>query len=140
MLDVIVDLREGSPTFGQWETVLLDDVDRRAVYLSEGLGHAFVSLEDGSTVSYLCSTGYAPEREHGVHPLDETVGIAWPTHDRSGAPLELQLSEKDTEAPTLVEARAQGLLPSFEETVAYVRSLATVARRVSPGWRRRSTL
>ena len=127
VLDVIVDIRDGSPTFGQWETVVLDDVDRRAVYLSEGLGHAFVSLADGSTVSYLCSTGYAPEREHGVHPLDETVGIVWPTHDRSGSALELQLSEKDAQAPSLVEARAQGLLPSFETTTAFITSLGRPA-------------
>lgn len=54
-LDVIVDLRVESPTFGQWDSVLIDDVDRRAVYLSEGLGHAILSLEDNSTVMYLCS-------------------------------------------------------------------------------------
>ena len=50
VLDVVVDIRVGSPTFGQWDTVLLDDTDRRGIFLSEGLGHAFMSLEDGSTV------------------------------------------------------------------------------------------
>src|SRR5690606_22970512 len=55
VLDVVVDIRTGSPTFGQWDAVLLDDVDRRAIFLSEGLGHAFCSLEDGSVVTYLCS-------------------------------------------------------------------------------------
>ena len=75
VLDVVVDIRVGSPTFGQWESVLLDDRDRRALYLSEGLGHAFCSLADGSTVVYLCSTGYNPGREHGVHPLDPAIGI-----------------------------------------------------------------
>jgi len=64
VLDVVVDIRVGSPTFGRWESVLLDTVDRRAVYLSEGLGHGFCALEDGSSVVYLCSEGYAPEREH----------------------------------------------------------------------------
>ena len=64
VLDVAIDVRVGSPTFGTWDAVLLDDVDRRAVYLSEGLGHAFLSLEDDSTVLYLCSTGYSPGREH----------------------------------------------------------------------------
>ena len=62
VLDVVVDIRIGSSTFGQWDSVLLDDVDRRAIYLSEGLGHAFMSLEAGSTVVYLCSSGYAPGR------------------------------------------------------------------------------
>lgn len=113
VLDVVVDLRVGSRTFGQWDSVLLDDVARRAVYLSEGLGHAFVSLEDRSTVLYLCSAGYAPGREHGVHPLDPTIAIDWPTADRHGVPLSLQFSAKDEAAPTLAEASALGLLPDL---------------------------
>lgn len=124
VLDVVVDLRAGSPTFGQWDSVLLDDVDRRAIYLSEGLGHAFLSLEDGSTVLYLCSTPYAPGREHGVHPLDPELGITWPTEARDGSPLTPQLSEKDLAAPTLAEALAAGLLPDHAEVQAYVQSLA----------------
>jgi dTDP-4-dehydrorhamnose 3,5-epimerase len=123
VLDVVVDIREGSPTFGTWDTVLLDDTDRRAIYLGEGLGHAFMSLEDGSTVAYLCSTGYAPEREHGIHPLDSDLAIAWPTTARDGSPLEPQLSEKDAEAPTLAQARAAGLLPRLEDVEAYLASL-----------------
>jgi dTDP-4-dehydrorhamnose 3,5-epimerase len=55
IFDVVVDIRVGSPTFGAWDRVLLDDVDRCAVYVGEGLGHAFVSLEDDSVVTYLCS-------------------------------------------------------------------------------------
>ena len=78
VFDVVVDLRVGSPTFGRWDGVVLDDVDRRAVYLGEGLGHGFISLAAGSTVVYLCSTPYAPGREHGVHPLDDTIAIDWP--------------------------------------------------------------
>ncbi|MBD7920221.1 dTDP-4-dehydrorhamnose 3,5-epimerase family protein [Cellulomonas sp. Sa3CUA2] len=123
VLDVVVDLRVGSSTFGQWDSVLLDDVDRRAIYLSEGLGHAFVSLEDGSTVTYLCSTGYSPGREHGIHPLDPEVGIAWPTTARDGSPLTYQLSEKDTAAPGLTEARESGLLPRQEDVDAWLASL-----------------
>jgi len=123
VLDVVVDLREGSPTFGRWEGVLLDDRDRRAVYLPEGLGHGFCSLEDASTVVYLCSAGYAPEREHGVHPLDEDLAIGWPTHGRDGAPLELQLSGKDEAAPTLREARAAGALPVAAGVADYLDSL-----------------
>jgi dTDP-4-dehydrorhamnose 3,5-epimerase len=123
VLDVAVDLRVGSPTFGRWDSVLLDDVDRRAIYLSEGLGHAFMALEDDSTVLYLCSTGYAPGREHGIHPLDPEVGIAWPTTARDGSPLTPRLSEKDAAAPSLAEARDQGLLPSADQVAAYVASL-----------------
>ena len=123
VLDVVVDIRVGSPTFGAWDSVLLDDVDRRAIYLGEGLGHAFFSLEDDSTVMYLGSTGYSPGREHGIHPLDPEVAIAWPTTDRHGNPVTPQLSTKDTAAPTLAEARAQGLLPRYDEVTAYTRSL-----------------
>ena len=123
VLDVVVDLRVGSPTFGTWDSVLLDDVDRRAIYLSEGLGHAFMSLEDGSTVLYLCSTGYSPGREHGVHPLDPEVGIDWPTTARDGSPITPQLSDKDLAAPSLAQAVAQGLLPTYDDVSAYVASL-----------------
>ncbi|WP_454853155.1 dTDP-4-dehydrorhamnose 3,5-epimerase family protein [Promicromonospora soli] len=123
VLDVVVDIRVGSPTFGTWDAVLLDDVDRRAIYLSEGLGHAFMSLEDGSTVLYLCSSGYAPGREHGIHPLDPDLAIAWPTTARDGSSLTPLLSEKDEAAPTLAEARAQNLLPTLEAVRTYVASL-----------------
>jgi dTDP-4-dehydrorhamnose 3,5-epimerase len=123
VLDVVVDIRVGSPTFGRFEAVLLDDVDRRAVYLSEGLGHAFMSLADGSAVMYLCSAGYNPGKEHGVHPLDPAIGIVWPTADRAGRPLEPILSGKDADAPTLAEAAAAGLLPDFTATAAFIAAL-----------------
>lgn len=123
ILDVIVDIRVGSPTFGQHDMVLLDDVDRRAVYLGEGLGHAFCSLADGSTVTYLCSTGYNPSAEHGINPQDPSLGIEWPTTDRDGSPLEFELSAKDVAAPTLAEAREQGLLPDYAQVSSYLESL-----------------
>ncbi|MGW7469352.1 dTDP-4-dehydrorhamnose 3,5-epimerase [Streptomyces xantholiticus] len=113
VLDVIVDIRVGSPTFGQWEAVRLDDADHHSVYLSEGLGHAFMALTDDATVVYLCSEGYSPGREHGITPLDPELGIEWP---EGITPL---LSEKDEAAPTLAEAKAQGLLPSYEDCQAY---------------------
>lgn len=111
VLDVIVDLRVGSSTFGTWDAVLLDDVDRKAVYLSEGLGHGFCSLEDGSTVTYLCSTGYNPGAEHGVNPRDADLAIEWPTVGRDGQALEFVFSEKDTDAPSFAQAQRDGLLP-----------------------------
>jgi dTDP-4-dehydrorhamnose 3,5-epimerase len=109
VLDVVVDIRVGSPTFGRWEPVRLDDEDHRAVYVSEGLGHAFMALTDDATVVYLCSEGYAPGREHGINPLDPELGIEWPA---GVTPL---LSEKDAAAPTLNEAGELGLLPDYEE-------------------------
>lgn len=127
VLDVVVDIRVGSPTFGQWDSVLLDDVDRRAIYVGEGLGHAFLSLEDNSTVMYLCSTGYNPAGEHGINPLDPEVGIDWPTVGRDGSPLEYNLSDKDAAAPSLSDARAQGILPDVETVADYVASLVADA-------------
>ncbi|WLP92491.1 dTDP-4-dehydrorhamnose 3,5-epimerase [Gordonia sp. NB41Y] len=124
VLDVIVDIRVGSPTFGTYDTVLLDDADRRAVYLSEGLGHAFCALEDGSTVTYLCSTGYNPGREHGIDPLDPQLGIEWPTTARDGSPLTYELSPKDTEAPGLFAARDLGLLPQFDDVKQFLQTLS----------------
>lgn len=120
VLDFAVDIRVGSPTFGKWDCVLLDDVDRRAIYLSEGLGHAFIALEDNSTVLYMCSAPYAPGREHGVSPIDPEIALEFPKVGRDGSPLELLLSPKDTEAPTLSEAKDQGLLPSWEEVQAFI--------------------
>ncbi|MFB6986245.1 dTDP-4-dehydrorhamnose 3,5-epimerase [Streptomyces sp. NPDC056304] len=117
VLDVIVDIRVGSPTYKQWEAVRLDDADHHAVYLSEGLGHAFMALTDDATVVYLCSEGYAPGREHGIDPLDPELGIEWP---HGITPL---LSEKDAAAPSLTEAEAQGLLPSYEDCQAYYAEL-----------------
>ena len=121
ILDVIVDLRTDSPSFGKWEAVQLDAVTRRAVFLAEGLGHAFTALTDDATALYLCSTPYAPGREHGVHPLDPAIGIAWPT-DEGWEPV---LSEKDAAAPALEEALRAGQLPRYEDCVAYQGVLRT---------------
>ncbi|MET9831091.1 dTDP-4-dehydrorhamnose 3,5-epimerase [Streptomyces sp. NPDC006385] len=113
VLDVVIDLRVGSPTFTRWEALRLDDSTRHAVFLAEGLGHAFMALTDDATVVYLCSTGYAPAREHGVHALDPELGIAWPEH------ITPVLSPKDARAPSLAEARQAALLPSYETCRAH---------------------
>jgi dTDP-4-dehydrorhamnose 3,5-epimerase len=116
VLDVIVDLRVGSSSFGAWEFVRLDDAGRDAVYLSEGLGHGFCALTDDATLSYLCSATYSPGREHSVHPLDPDLGIAWPAE----VPL---LSDRDAAAPSLAEAIASGLLPDYAACTAYYAEL-----------------
>jgi dTDP-4-dehydrorhamnose 3,5-epimerase len=103
--------------------VLLDDQDRRAIYVPEGVGHAFMALEDQTVVTYLCSTPYAPGREHAVHPRDPEIGIAWPTTDRHGTPVSPLLSPKDDAAPSLAQVRDSGLLPTYDEAVAFTRSL-----------------
>ena len=121
VLDVIVDIRVGSPSYGRWEAVRLDDTGRRAVFLSAGLGHAFMALSDEATVIYLCSTPYTPGREHGLHPLDPDIGIEWP------AGTEPVLSGKDADAPTLEQARRAGLLPVYADCEAYLGSLRETA-------------
>lgn len=112
VLDVVVDLRVGSPTFGVHDAVLLDSEQPRAVYLAEGLGHGFVALADRSSVTYLVSSGYAPGREFGIHPLDPDLGLPWPPD------LEFELSAKDQAAPALADAVRQGMLPTMEQCTA----------------------
>jgi dTDP-4-dehydrorhamnose 3,5-epimerase len=121
-IDFVVDIRVGSPTFGQWESALLDTVDRRAIYLGEGLGHAICSLEDDSTVTYLCSATYNAAREHTINPLDPELGLALPAEV---TPL---LSAKDAAAPSLSQAAAQGLLPRYDECVRYYATLGSGGR------------
>jgi dTDP-4-dehydrorhamnose 3,5-epimerase len=121
VLDVLVDLRVGSPSYGRWEGVVLDDVDRHAVYLPEGVGHGFCAMSDSATVTYLCSEPYAPEREHAVNAFDAELGIEWPTAD-------VTTSERDAAAPSLADARRAGLLPEYAECTAYTEQLRSVER------------
>lgn len=114
VLDYVIDLRVGSPTFGTWESVRLDDADRRAVYLAEGLGHCFIALTEGAVVSYLVSQVFNPQRELGISPTDPDIGLVFP--DEAG---ELLLSPKDLAAPSLQDAIDHGLLPSYEDCKAY---------------------
>ena len=116
LLDVIVDLRVGSPTFGVHASLLLDDVDRRAVFLSEGLGHGFVVQSEMASLVYLVNATYNPQREHTIHPLDVELGIDW------GVP-EPVLSERDAAAPALGEVDAAGLLPDWDACQAWYAGL-----------------
>lgn len=118
ILDVVVDIRVGSPTFGQWEAVELDDQGRVGLYLAEGLGHAFCALSPSATVGYLCSEPYAPGREHGINPLDPALGLPWPQD------IETVLSPKDAAAPSLAQAQAAGLLPDFEQCREFIAGLS----------------
>ncbi|MFC4007210.1 dTDP-4-dehydrorhamnose 3,5-epimerase family protein [Nonomuraea purpurea] len=106
ILDVIVDIRTGSPTFGEHVAVVLDEYSRHAVYLAEGLGHAFSPISEQATVVYLCSTAYNPSGEICVNPLDPELALPWAASPRL-------LSDKDAKAPTLREAEALGLLPAY---------------------------
>lgn len=117
ILDFVVDLRVGSPTFGEWDSVVLDDIDRRSLYVAEGLGHAFVALTAGATVTYLVSEVFNGERELGINPLDPDLGLEF------GDVLPL-VSARDERAPTLAAALAGGLLPTWDDSLALYERLA----------------
>lgn len=118
VFDVVVDIRVGSPTYGQWDSVLLDDIDHRSTYISEGLAHGFVAMQDQSTVMYLCSSPYAPQREHTIAATDPAIGIEWPL-----PAAQLLLSGRDAEAPSLAEVRESGLLPTWDDTRTFIDGL-----------------
>lgn len=108
ILDFIVDIRVGSPTFGQWEAVTITAEERNAVLLDVGLGHAFVALEEETMVTYLVTDHYKPLSEHAINPQDSEIGLEFPFSDE-----ELLVSPKDREAPTLGEAMAGSILPRW---------------------------
>lgn len=118
VIDYAVDIRVGSPTFGRWDSVRLDTVDRKAIYLAEGLGHAFVALTDDATVSYLVSETYNADAEHGINPMDVEVGLLFP--EEAG---QLLLSPKDAQAPSIAEAAAARILPTWDAATAYYAKL-----------------
>ena len=102
VLDVAVDLRRGSPTYGQWEAHRLDDVKHRQLFVPVGFGHGFAVLSDEADVAYQVSSYYDPATEKGIAWDDPEVGVEWQVSD----PL---LSERDRSAPTLAEV--SGSLP-----------------------------
>ncbi|MFI8324557.1 dTDP-4-dehydrorhamnose 3,5-epimerase family protein [Streptomyces sp. NPDC085529] len=109
-LDVVVDLRLGSPTFGAWEAVELDAVSFRSVYFAEGVGHAFLSLQDDTVMSYLVSSPYVPGHEQAIDPFDPELALPWPTD------MDLTLSARDRAGVSLAEATARGMLPRYEHS------------------------
>jgi dTDP-4-dehydrorhamnose 3,5-epimerase len=106
--DVVVDIRLGSPTFGQWDAAEISAENGKCVLIEEGLGHAFLSLVDDTVVSYLCSEPFNPSAEHGVNPLDEKLAIPFHTKFESR---DFIISPKDLESPTFAQSQSMGLLP-----------------------------
>ena len=97
IVDVLVDIRRGSPAFGQWEALTLDDVEHRQVYCPNGFAHGFCVLSEVADVTYKTSTYYDPQLEGGFAFNDPDVGIVWPEQ------IELIASQRDRGAPTLAE-------------------------------------
>jgi dTDP-4-dehydrorhamnose 3,5-epimerase len=104
--DVIVDIRSDSRTFGQWVDIELRSDSGKAIFISEGLGHGFLALENNTTVAYLISTPFSPDHEFEINPLDQKIGIKWGIEVR-----DLKISNKDKAAPTLAERLAECKLP-----------------------------
>jgi dTDP-4-dehydrorhamnose 3,5-epimerase len=96
IIDVAVDLRRGSPTYGQWEAHVLDDVKHRQLFVPVGCGHGFAVLSDVADVAYQVSSYYDPATEAGIAWDDPEVGVEWQVSE----PL---LSERDKQAPRLSE-------------------------------------
>ena len=96
VLDVVVDLRRGSPTFGQWEGVELDDERGLQLWIPVGFAHGFCVLSDVADFVYKCTSYYDPATESGFSFADPDVGIEWPD-------VELLYSERDRVAPRLAE-------------------------------------
>ena len=97
VLDVVVDLRRGSPTFGEWEGVELDDVGGNMLWIPVGFGHGFLVLSEVADFVYKCTNYYDPATEAGIRYDDPEVGVAWPSD------IELLYSARDAEAPLLSE-------------------------------------
>ncbi|MFI5754683.1 dTDP-4-dehydrorhamnose 3,5-epimerase family protein [Streptomyces sp. NPDC051569] len=116
-LDVAVDLRVGSPTFGEYEITEQDESTGVSVLMSEGIGHAFLALTDDVCMNYICSTEYVPGTMIDVNALDPQLGIPW---NLTSEPV---MSDKDRAAPGLDEAVAAGLLPTYAECQAHYKKL-----------------
>ena len=97
IFDVVVDLRRGSPTFGEWEGFMLDDESMRQLFVPVGFGHGFCVTSEVADVAYKCSSYYDPATESGIAYDDPGVGIAWP------AGVETIVSERDATAPRLAD-------------------------------------
>lgn len=110
--DVLVDVRVGSPTFGQHITVELSAENNVSVYVPLGVGHGFRAHADHTTVNYLVTEAYNPEREYGIDPFDTELAVAWGVTKE-----EAVLSEKDHAAPSLSEVRDR--LPNYREVRAW---------------------
>lgn len=108
-LDIVVDIRVGSPTFGRYDLSYLSPGSGTAVYLPDGFGHAFLALADDTCICYLCSAEFEPGTQIDIDALDPDLALPWGLTE---PPLR---SAKDAAAPTLAEAAAAGILPAYDQ-------------------------
>lgn len=101
VFDAIVDLRQSSPTFGQWTGVVLSAENKRMFWVPEGFAHGFLTLEDDTDFLYKCTSAYLPQNEHSLAWDDPEVGIEWPLEG-----IELKLSAKDAAGVPIAHVQA----------------------------------
>ena len=82
VFDVAVDIRKGSPTFGKYESFILDDIDHKRLYIPEGFAHGFYVLSDKAIFQYMCTQIYHPEDEYGILWNDHDISINWPDGEK----------------------------------------------------------
>jgi 5-epimerase len=111
-LDIIVDIRVGSPTFGRHEAVVFEPGTPRGIYFPSGVGHVFVALRDDTVMSYLLRGAYVPKDERALSVFDPALALPLPPD------LDLVVSDRDRVAPTLAEAADAGLLPTYAACLA----------------------
>lgn len=116
ILDFIIDIRIGSPTFGKFQMIELNEKSAKAIFIEEGLAHAFVAMQDETIVTYYVNQTYNPDKEKGINPFDKELNITWPN-------LDLKLSAKDEKEISLNEAKNLNLLPIYSEAKNYINSL-----------------
>jgi dTDP-4-dehydrorhamnose 3,5-epimerase len=109
IVDVLVDLRLGSPSYLKSEYLELSEDSGKVVYIPSGVGHGFIVESKSAAVVYLTSSSYAPEYEKAICPTDRELGISWPIPvGEAGI-----ISKADSDAPTLAQAKESGALPTF---------------------------
>ncbi|MBF6063296.1 dTDP-4-dehydrorhamnose 3,5-epimerase family protein [Nocardia terpenica] len=121
-LDIVFDLRIGSPTFGRWDSIILGGDSCRTVYFPVGVGHMFVALTDDTVMTYLLSEEYVPDNELAISPLDPALALPIPDD------IDPIVSARDRQAPTLAEARSAGLLPDYRTSLDIEADLAATNR------------
>lgn len=99
VLDVAVDLRKNSPTFGKWHAVELTEENKLMYLVPRGFAHGFSVLSETATFAYKCDNGYNPQNERGLNPFDKTLNIDWGISFENAL-----LSEKDKNAPSFLNA------------------------------------
>tara|TARA_B100000161_G_scaffold65399_1_gene44273 strand:- start:2054 stop:2632 length:579 start_codon:yes stop_codon:yes gene_type:complete len=102
VFDVAVDLRKSSPTFGEWASIVLDNVNKLMIWIPVGFAHGFLSLEDNSELLYKASELWSKDHDRSIRWDDENININWPLKDINFS--EPRLSEKDATAPFLKNA------------------------------------